>query len=644
MRSLLSSFPKWIFPLLMIFSGVIIILSIFANYFGIDPNNSWGSNRVATLVIGLLILIISICFRSIFVKNTILAIYKNRGPLAKWLFIVTAYAIIAVAFLSPLASDKVVPGEYDFGAHINLITQAKKALDEGQFPIRVAPGMNWGYRYPIFQFYSPFPYTIAGLIYKFITPDNAFIAFRFMELLALFISGIFIFRICYLLTDSIKPSFLSGIVYMTAPYFIINIHARSAWTEVMAQGILPMVLFYTLKTYYSTNKLRFILASSFSWFMLCTTHMITFIYSIFFVGFFILLISVPFWKNFRSFILACLPIPIAWLLAWYHLETVIFTPVWVKSFGNPFETNWLTPLYTLLSPISIAPTIQPGVLSDKTPGLNTAIGGITLLGVAYIFYIILTKDEKWKTTKEKTVIISLCAIFILAFFMTWSPVDFWEYLPLPLLSIQFTYRMATFIMWSGAILCSFALVHLFNHQKMTDLSLILGVLIIVMSHASWLNIQNLPPVSVISAMNASYQQNAYQYQLNQGTSTQKPILNASDINADCKQDRIFTVCDIKSLEKNSEIIQLPVYYYPNMLDVTINEKQAEYIPLRIENSNNVLMGVKLEPGNNHIVIQFTGSKPANWVSIIAWVMLISGMVFSSFRNSKEITTALTMSH
>lgn len=613
---------NFILAVFIIFSGLIIIFALFANHFGFDPNNGWGPRRIFTLTFGLIIFLTSIFLRSKFFINAFSKNFKTRNHLVRLAFIPISYAIIAIAFLSPLASGRLVPGEYDFGVHINHIVDARLALDEGQFPIRIAPNMNRGYRYPLFQFYSPFPYTFAGLIYKFYTPDNAFLAYRFMVFLALFISGIYICRISYHLSGSLRPSFLSGIIYMTAPYFIINIHARSAWTEVIAQGILPMVLFYTLKLH-STKKQEFIIAASLSWFVLCTTHLITFVYTAFFIGIFIVLISIPLKKNFRPLILSFSPILIACLLAWYFLEPVIFVPVWIKSFTNPFGSNWLTPIFTLLSPVSIPPEPQPGVLSQHSPGLHTAVGWIILLGVAYTLFIIFMKDDKWEQTRGKKIVLTLFGIFILAFFMTWSPIDFWKYLPQPLYITQFTYRIATHTMWSGAILSSFAIHYLFNTKKLSDLSIILGILIIVMSNASWLNIQNIPPITVVSAMQSPVGQNAYQYQLNSAYPPQIPDQTVDNIKDNCHQEQKLTVCNINATNKKSELVQFPVYYYPDMLEVLINGKISEYFPTRQEDTNDPLLGVNIEPGDNQVSIQFTGLKSANVISIITWTVMIS---------------------
>lgn len=74
--------------------------------------------------------------------------------------------IIIISIMSPLGSN--IPVESpakDLLNHISGIVEAKNALLEGQFPIRVAPTALDGIKYPIFQFNGNFPYTLGGFFF-----------------------------------------------------------------------------------------------------------------------------------------------------------------------------------------------------------------------------------------------------------------------------------------------------------------------------------------------------------------------------------------------------------------------------------------------------------------------------------------------
>ena len=84
---------------------------------------------------------------------------------------------------------------------------------------------------------------------------------------------------------------------MSAPYFLVNILARGAWTEALGQGILPVVLYYNFRCY-SSPGVKNIPALAISYFILATTHLISFIYSGIFIGALFLIIFIG-QKDFR---------------------------------------------------------------------------------------------------------------------------------------------------------------------------------------------------------------------------------------------------------------------------------------------------------------------------------------------------------
>jgi hypothetical protein len=79
------------------------------------------------------------------------------------------YAVIAFALLAPSASDSVVPASIDLGDHLGAVIQAKMAIQDGQFPPRIAPWQHNGWQYPLYQFYSSLPFTFSGLVYQWLT-------------------------------------------------------------------------------------------------------------------------------------------------------------------------------------------------------------------------------------------------------------------------------------------------------------------------------------------------------------------------------------------------------------------------------------------------------------------------------------------
>jgi hypothetical protein len=73
------------------------------------------------------------------------------------------YALMVFGLLAPMASNTVIPEvpDHDHVNPVGIIVQARQAMEEDQLPLRVAPWEHAGFRYPLFQFYSPLVYTVT---------------------------------------------------------------------------------------------------------------------------------------------------------------------------------------------------------------------------------------------------------------------------------------------------------------------------------------------------------------------------------------------------------------------------------------------------------------------------------------------------
>ena len=483
----------WIFLCSALGLGIIGYLKLTEK--GLDDNHLQAIRR--NLLIGSSILLISVFREEIFNILKSLKIiaffdfiksycYRNRVFLLVYLLL----GIVAFSLMAPMASSRVILTN-DHTSHLAYIIQAKMALEEGQFPIRVAPLEDFGFRYPSFQFYSQLPYTLGAIIYKFITPTNPYNAYKMMLWLALWVGGIFIYRLALGLTRYRIAAILAGVSYMAAPYFLINVHSRGAFTEAIAQGILPIVLFYTFKLYRkpSVNSL---LLSAVSWFALATTHIITFIYSTIFIFGLILIISRLSQAPLKDLIRLAIAYIWGCLLALYFLAPVVLESASLSirqqiDQGNPFYSRWLTPLANLLSPTSLPP--EPTELGfAPTYGLHPAVGWVFLIAWGTVLYYSFSKSKlSLRLQSARPTIVALLTIFLITFLLTWSSANIWELLPRQLWVTQFSFRFLTHVMWTGSLLTAFAILFIFR-QKLDRRHLIFGIIVIVMIARPWLPI------------------------------------------------------------------------------------------------------------------------------------------------------------
>lgn len=169
------------------------------------------------------------------------------------------YFIFIVSLL--LSSPLFMRGFYsahDINVHVFRIIGTVVALHEMQFPPFIAPNLAGGFGYAWNIFYPPLSAYIPA-IFKIILPTYIG-ALKLFIFLTTFLSGIFMFRFAKDYFKSTNGALLASILYLTAPYRLVDIYIRGALGEVLAFVFIP-ILFHGLydllyedkkKSYYIT--------------------------------------------------------------------------------------------------------------------------------------------------------------------------------------------------------------------------------------------------------------------------------------------------------------------------------------------------------------------------------------------------------
>ncbi|MDR3490580.1 MAG: hypothetical protein P4M12_00890 [Gammaproteobacteria bacterium] len=417
---------------------------------------------------------------------------KSVTSLFRWndMALLLLYAVIALLLLAPIASNTSIPNVIDYFTHMAGIVQANVALSAGQFPLRTAPLSHQGWYYPLFQFYSTTAYTFSGLIYHWFTANNPFMAYKISLWCALIFGGIYMFKLAYEVVGSRASAVLASIIYLTAPYNIILIDHIGALNEALAIGILPAVIFYTLKLYHPNNSYLLYSITAVCWYVLITVHLLTFIFSSLFVGLFLVLMTVLQQQKFGNLLRVGIAYIFAILLAcWYLMPIVLLQKILVISgtFSDTTAFNIYTPTFSqLFSPYAdiSAGVMSPNGFINLISQIHLSVGLPILLGFGVCLYAVF-KNKFVASEKYNQYVLSLLITFIIAFMLVWSPLDFWHSLPNILMVIQYSWRLLGQVMWLGSLLCAGALCWVF--QKDFKLKYILcGMVIIFFSSITWL--------------------------------------------------------------------------------------------------------------------------------------------------------------
>lgn len=535
------------------------------------------------------------------------------------------YCLLALALLSPTGSGEFIPKEQDSQTHIAAIVQSKSSLQEGQFPPRTAPLEYNGIGYPKYQFYGPTLYSLTGVIYSVIAPDNPYVTFKIILFLSFLLGGFFLYRLSLFFTHHFSASVLAGFAYMAAPYFLIDAHWRYALAEVFGLGIVPILLFYTIKLFFNKKfSLKNWLFSSFFCYCLMTTHLITFVNTSLFIGLFILLLSDK--KNLRGLCRTATAYAWGCLLGAWFLLPIFFDSQSFFIARHVSDTlmsfNWLTSLQRLLSITSSLPQApHPGNLSGP---FYPAVGWPFVIGFTICLFGIFCGKMKPYTT----LVIKLMLLFLLALFMTWSPVNFWQYLPKVLNISQYTYRLLAEIIWIGALLLGFALSAILEEKISEWLIIPLGILLIGLSSASWLvrypnkalNVDTIIQHPFLGYSQHSEKSYLISPQSKVGKSAIEPAISVETTQAFCKRSNAAIHCDLPT-SFSGGFTQFPALYYTDLLNVLVDNKNVAYKPT-VYDGKVILVGINLSPGSHVLDFEFTGISWANKISLVAWILSV----------------------
>lgn len=134
-----------------------------------------------------------------------------------------------------------IPGFYPMhdDAQVARVVSMGRALHEGQFPVRIVPGLGYGLGYPIFNFYGPLPYYVGGALY--VLGISGLVATKimigagiFIGVLAMYFFGSYLF--------GLGGGLASSLFFILAPYRALQIYVRGAVGELWATSFIPLVL------------------------------------------------------------------------------------------------------------------------------------------------------------------------------------------------------------------------------------------------------------------------------------------------------------------------------------------------------------------------------------------------------------------
>ena len=182
-------------------------------------------------------------------------------------FCILLLIILAIPLCQGLMGPLLISAHDSMAGYVRALSMSRY-MGHGQLLVRWAPEINWGYGYPVFNFYPPF-FSFVSVIFFQLTHHMA-LAVNLALIMFWVLSAIGMFLFARESWGD-EGGMLSAVLYLYAPYHIVDIYVRGAFAEFSSFAILPYLLLAILKTSRKPS-LGYMLLGIASVFVLSLTH------------------------------------------------------------------------------------------------------------------------------------------------------------------------------------------------------------------------------------------------------------------------------------------------------------------------------------------------------------------------------------
>ena len=366
---------------------------------------------------------------------------------------------IALFICIPLFSNNMDIARDDGIQHICRLIGTMSSLKEGQiFPVIMSKFCN-GFGYSWNLFYSPLT-AYLPLIFSCIT-SSFVVMLKIFMFFTMFLSGIFMFKFTYKISQSYKASVISAILYMSAPYHLTDLYNRIAIAEITSFIFLPIVFSGMYDLIYKRNSKPYGIVIGATGIILA--HNVIAEYLAIFCLIY-LLINYKVLKDIKKVkkIIICV-ILILLCTSFYIL------PLLEHMFTTTYEVVIPNRMYKDNTLVESKLTFMELFFIQKND-MNFHIGLLIIIGIILAIHYM----KNIRNPQRKNLIIFL----ILGIFSTLmaSRIFPYEYMPKILKMIQFSWRMMEFSSFFLSIVAGIGIAMLFNKYQSKE---ILGIAIIL---------------------------------------------------------------------------------------------------------------------------------------------------------------------
>lgn len=215
---------------------------------------------------------------------------------ASHLWLVLALSVFAWA---PLLTPAYFFNAHDARHSVFFLVEFDQTFRDGFWYPRWSPDFAFGYGYPLFNLYAPLAFYAAEMLHLLGLVFTT--AIKTMYVLATIGAGVGMYGFAQRLFGR-QAGLLAAVVYMYAPFHLVEIFVRSAYAEFVALAIIPFV-FWAFTELVATPSLPHVSLAGLSYGLLALTHhAIFFTFSPFLITYLLVLILIKVRFRLKPFI------------------------------------------------------------------------------------------------------------------------------------------------------------------------------------------------------------------------------------------------------------------------------------------------------------------------------------------------------
>lgn len=512
------------------------------------------------------------------------------------------------------------------------LEQYDKCVKDSQFPCRYIPDGGLGYGYPLYNFYSPFPYAIAEgfhlLGFSYI--DSTKILFILCHIFA----GIGMFLFAEFYWGNLGALISSGL-FLFAPYRAVDGYVRGSVAELLALSLFPFIFWATSKYLKNFQKKYFYVSILFISALFLSHNLFSLLLMPILSVYIIIVLILSKNINLKNLFFSFLPTGLSFCLSSFFVLPALLEKqfVTIQTMTQGYF-NYIIHFATL-SQLFISRFWGYGAsLWGPKDDMSFQIGQIQWILPLIVIIILVSVKNKNSGVKTKTIISLFGIIGLFAVFLTHNKSTFiWQALPF-MPYFQFPWRFLGIVIFCFSFI-SGALIFFLKSKKLKiiiiSVILLLNVLLNINYFKEDIWFPNLTDNQKLSGEELIRQSGAGlgDYWPKYGTSfpakfaPSEPILSGNQAKVISYSKHSNKLLAEIKVNLESTTVIFPLVYFPDW-KLTINSQPAKYKLTK----DLGLIEISLNQGDNKIELNFVNTPIRSISNIISLITLISLIIYS----------------